>query len=167
MKKLKTPARIALLTSLFVLLALIGLIPVWIVLNMAQILIIKIIIGVSGPLWAIITIIIIASRTEYRKLWRRWRHEREATMMADARSLYPEYQKLYKQYPLAISRYEQHWRHHKDEKNAMSLDELIEAALLIDEEEWKRREEFRKQSRQERHAKQAYSSSSLAPSRNQ
>ena len=165
-KQRKIFTRIVLLTLLFILLALIGAIPVWIVFHMDQILTIRIIEGVSGPLWAIITIIIIASRSEYFKLWRRWRHEREANMMAETRSIYPEYQKLYEKYPLAISRYEQHWRHHKDETDAPTLDELISAALLIDEEEWGRREEFRKQARQERRSTQAHTSDSLAPSRN-
>ena len=162
----RTPVKIALLTLFFLLMILIGAIPVWIVFNMAQTLFIRIIIGLSGPIWAIVTITIVASRSEYSKLWHKWRHEREAKQMSQARSLYPEYQRLYQLYPRSIQRYEQHWRHHRKDKNAQTLEELIESALEISEEEWAKREEFRRQAREERKKNTSTGPGSLAPSRN-
>lgn len=159
----RPPVKIAYLTLFFILMLAIGAVPVWVVFNMDQSLGIRILIGLSGPIWAVVTIAVVASRSEYGKQWKKWRHDREHGIMSQERSIYPEYQRLYELYPLSISSHERHWRHHHEEGTFANM---VESALKVSDEEWAKREEFRRQNREERHSySNSVHSDSLAPSR--
>lgn len=143
----RTPVKIALLTLAFVLIFIIGLIPLWIVLHMLQTLFIRILIAASGIIWAVLTVYFIAFKTEYTKLWRQWQHELEYQKRRHDREKYPEYMALREKYPLALRRYEQHNRHRK---HPLKEKELVKRALEVSEEEWAAREEFRRQAKKEK-----------------
>lgn len=143
----RTPVKILLLTLLFVLIIVIGFIPLTIVLVMDQTLFIRILIAASGIIWAILTVNFISFKTEYWKQWRKWRHERRHTRMKHGFERYPEYMELRQKYPLALRRFEQHNRHRK---HPLKEKEMVKQALAVSEEEWAAREEFRRQAREEK-----------------
>lgn len=143
----RTPVKILLLTLLFALIIVIGLIPLTIVLVMDQTLFIRILIAAAGIIWAILSVNYISFKTEYWKLWRQWRHELRHSKMKQGFEQYPEYMALKQKYPLAVRRYEQHNRHRK---HPLKEKEMVMQALAVSEEEWAAREEFRRQAKEER-----------------
>ncbi len=143
----RTPVKIALLTLLFGIIIVIGLIPLTIVLVMDQTLFIRILIAASGIIWAILTVNFISFKTEYWKMWRQWRHERRHARMKHGFERYPEYMALRQKYPMAIRRFEQHNRHRK---HPLKEKEMVQQALAVSEEEWAKREEFRRQAKEEK-----------------
>ncbi len=143
----RTPVKIALLTLLFGIIIVIGLIPLTIVLVMDQTLFIRILIAASGIIWAILTVNFISFKTEYWKMWRQWRHERRHARMKHGFERYPEYMALREKYPMALRRYEQHNRHRK---HPLKEKEMVRQALSVSEEEWAAREEFRRQAKEEK-----------------
>ena len=143
----RTPVKIALLTLLFGIIIVIGLIPLTIVLVMDQTLFIRILIAASGIIWAILTVNFISFKTEYWKMWRQWRHERRHARMKHGFERYPEYMALRQKYPMAIRRFEQHNRHRK---HPLKEKEMVQQALEVSEEEWAKREEFRRQAKEEK-----------------
>lgn len=92
LKKLfnRTPVKILFLTLLFILIMVIGLIPLTIVLAMDQTLFIRILIAAAGIIWAILTVNYISFRSEYWKKWRQWRHELRHAKMKHGFEHYPE-----------------------------------------------------------------------------
>ncbi len=60
---------------------------------------------------------------------------------------YPEYMALRQKYPMAIRRFEQHNRHRK---HPLKEKEMVQQALAVSEEEWAKREEFRRQAKEEK-----------------
>lgn len=143
----RTPVKILLLTLLFALIIVIGLIPLVIVLLMDQVLFIRILIAASGIIWAILTVFYISFRSEYWKKWRQWRHELRHTKMKQGFERYPEYMALKEKYPLAVRRYEQHNRHRK---HPLKESEMVKQTMQVSEEEWAAREEFRRQAKEEK-----------------
>lgn len=123
----------------------IGYITVWIAMNMNQTLPILIIIGASGPVWALITIWYICFRMDYFKLWKDLKANREHLKRNEILLQNCEYQELRNKYPLSILRHEQHCEHRK-----ISPERTISLALAVSHEEWAEREEFRRQVREER-----------------
>ena len=75
----RTPVRIALLTLSFIIIGVVGLIPLVIVLFMAQTLFIRILIAASGIIWAIMTIFFISFKSDYSTMWKRWGKHWEKT----------------------------------------------------------------------------------------
>ena len=145
----RTPVKIALLTLLFALIFVIGVIPLTIVLVMDQTLFVRILIASAGIIWAILTVSFISFKSDYQMLWRQWRHEKRHSHMKHVFERYPEYMALRQKYPMSIRRYEQHNRHRK---RPLSETEMVKKALAVSEEEWAARVEFRKQARKEKHA---------------
>ncbi len=145
----QTPVKILLLTILFIVILVIGLIPLSIVLVMDQTLFIRILIAASGIIWAVLTVGYLLMRTEYFKKWRQWRHERRHLKMKQGFEQFPEYMALKQKYPLAIRRFEQHNRHRK---HPLSESEMVAQAMQVSEEEWAAREEFRRQAKEERNS---------------
>ena len=147
----RTPVKMLLLTLLFALILVVGLIPLTVVLVMDQTLFIRILIAAAGIIWAVLTVNYLSFKTEYLKLWRQWRHERRHSKMKQGFEQYPEYMALKQKYPLAIRRFEQHNRHRK---HPLKEKDMVAQALQVSEEEWAAREEFRRQAHEERHATQ-------------
>ena len=145
----RTPVKIALVTLAMVAMLVIGYIPIYIVLNMYQTLVIKLLIASSGVLWAVFSIIWIWAATDYTKMWKSWRSEAKGERMQLMRENYPEYMELRRKYPMSIASHERHCMHRKPR---MSYEQMIESALKVDEQEWAEREEFRRQNREERKA---------------
>ena len=145
----RTPVKILLITLAFIVMIVVGYIPIFIVLHMYQTLFIKILIASSGVLWAVFSIIWIWAATDYNKLWKSWRSEIKGARMQRMRENYPEYMELRRKYPAAISHHERHCMHRKPK---VSYKVMIESALKVDEKEWAAREEFRRQNREERRA---------------
>jgi hypothetical protein len=143
----RTSVKIALLTLAFAVIMVIGLIPLTIVLVMDQTLFIRILIAAAGIIWAILTVNFISFKSEYWKKWRQWRHERRHKKMKHGFERYPEYLALRQKYPMAIRRFEQHNRHRK---HPLKEKELVAQALAVSEEEWAKREEFRRQAKEEK-----------------
>jgi len=143
-KKSNITAKIALITVLYVVMLALGGFMVFIALNMDQTLFIRILIGASGVIWAIVSVWFVWFRTDYSRLWRKRRYRRQYEDMHNLRTLDPDYYELYKKYPHSIHRHERHCIHHD-----ISPEEMISTALQIPEEEWAAREDFRNQSRSE------------------
>ena len=143
----RTPVRIALLTLSFIVIGVVGLIPLVIVLFMAQTLFIRILIAASGIIWAIMTIFFISFKADYATMWKRWRHERRHARMKHGFEKYPEYMALREMYPLSIRRFEQHNRHRR---HPLSEKEMVKKALEVSEEEWAAREDFRNEAQGEK-----------------
>lgn len=143
----RTPVKILLLTILFALIIVVGLIPLTIVLAMDQTLFIRILIASAGIVWAILTANYVSFRGEYWKKWRQWRHELRHSKMSRGLERYPEYMALRQRYPLAVGRFEQHNRHRK---HPLKESEMVKQAMLVSEEEWAAREEFRRQAKEEK-----------------
>ncbi len=134
----RTPVKIALLTLLFILILVIGLIPLVIVLFMDQTLFVRTLIAASGIIWAIMTVIDLISRSDYFRMWRQWRHELRDSKMKHTFEQFPEYMALKQKYPLAIRRFEQHNRHRK---HPLKEKEMVAQAMQVSEEEWAKRED--------------------------
>ena len=149
LKKLfnRTPVKILFLTLLFILIMVIGLIPLTIVLAMDQTLFIRILIAAAGIIWAILTVNYISFRSEYWKKWRQWRHELRHAKMKHGFEHYSEYMALREKYPMAVRRFEQHNRHRK---HPLKESEMVKQAMQVSEEEWAAREEFRRQAKEEK-----------------
>lgn len=130
--------KIVLIPLLFVVLLALGGFMVFIALNMDQLLFIRVLIGASGVVWAIVSIWFVWFRTDYSRLWRRLRYRRQYKNMHKLRTIDPDYYELYQKYPLSIRRHERHCVHHD-----ISPDEMISSALEIPEQEWAAREAFR------------------------
>lgn len=137
-KKSNLVLKIVLIPLLFVVLLAFGGFMVFIALNMDQLLFIRVLIGVSGVVWAIVSIWFVWFRTDYSRLWRRLRYRRQYKNMHKLRTIDPDYYELYQKYPLSIRRHERHCVHHD-----ISPDEMISSALEIPEQEWAAREAFR------------------------
>lgn len=146
LKDNKSQINIVLYTLLFGVLLAIGYITVWISLNMAQTPLIRIIIGASGPVWAIISVWYIASQKKYMKNWHAMGRRKKHKHQKLDTQFYPEYLELKEKYPLAIRRHEQHCRHHQ-----IDVDQMVEIAMAVSEAEWQEREAFRRASHDERH----------------
>lgn len=142
----KTPVKIILVTLSFVLMLFIGAVPIWVVVNMDQTMFVRILIGLIGPVWAILTIGYISFRTKYTKLWKALRLKHKKGKFTDACLQSPEYMALKKKYPRAIKRHEQHCIHHK-----IPAERMIQSALKVSEDEWAEREAFRREAYEERH----------------
>ena len=67
-------SKIALITLLYLVLIALGGFMVFIALNMYQLLVIRIIIGASGVVWAVVSIWYVWFRTDYSRLWRKLRY---------------------------------------------------------------------------------------------
>ncbi|MBQ6068994.1 MAG: hypothetical protein IJK84_05775 [Bacteroidales bacterium] len=143
----RTPVKIALLTVLFGLIIVVGLIPLTIVLVMDQTLFIRILIAAAGIIWAILTVNYVSFKTDYLKMWKQWRREVRHNRMRHSIEQYPEYMALRAKYPMAVRRYEQHNRHRE---HPLSNKEMVERALAVSEKEWAAREEFRRQAQEEK-----------------
>lgn len=142
----KAKLRLFAYTLLFIAILSFGYITVWVAMNMAQTPLILTIIGASGPVWAIISVWYIASQNNYWKYWKMvFRNRAKQNQQLDA-EFFPEYQELKEKYPLAVRRHEQHCRHH-----GIDVDKMVEQAMNVSEEEWAKREEFRRASHEERH----------------
>lgn len=137
-KKSNLVLKIVLIPLLFVVLLALGGFMVFIALNMDQLLFIRVLIGASGVVWAIVSIWFVWFRTDYSRLWRRLRYRRQYKNMHKLRTIDPDYYELYQKYPLSIRRHERHCVHHD-----ISPDEMISSALEIPEQEWAAREAFR------------------------
>jgi hypothetical protein len=137
-KKSNLVLKIVLIPLLFVVLLALGGFMVFIALNMDQLLYIRVLIGASGVVWAIVSIWFVWFRTDYSRLWRRLRYRRQYKNMHKLRTVDPDYYELYQKYPLSIRRHERHCVHHD-----ISPDEMISSALEIPEQEWAAREAFR------------------------
>lgn len=137
--------RVALLTIFFLAVLALGYVTIWVSLHMAQTPTIRVIIAAIGPVWAILTIFIVADRSSYLQLLNGMNRRRKKENMNWEVSFNDEYMELKNKYPLAIHRHEQHCRHHH-----IGVDEMIDMALSTSEEEWKEREAFRKAAREER-----------------
>ena len=133
-------SKIALITLLYLVLIALGGFMVFIALNIYQLLVIRIIIGASGVVWAVVSIWYVWFRTDYSRLWRKLRYRHQYKDIHNLRTLDPDYYALYQKYPHSIHRHERHCIHHD-----ISPDEMINTALQIPEEEWAAREEFRNQ----------------------
>lgn len=145
----RTPVKILLTTLAMCAMAVLGGIPVTIVMVMRQELYIKILIASAGVLWGIFTIIWIWAASDYNKLWKSWFSEMKGARMQRMRENYPEYMELRRKYPLSLQRHERHCMHRKPK---VSYKQMIESALKVDEKEWAAREEFHQQNRAERRA---------------
>ena len=130
--------KIVLIPLLFVVLLALGGFMVFIALNMDQLLFLRVLIGASGVVWAIVSIWFVWFRTDYSRLLRRLRYRRQYKNMHKLRTIDPDYYELYQKYPLSIRRHERHCVHHD-----ISPDEMISSALEIPEQEWAAREAFR------------------------
>ena len=130
--------KIVLIPLLFVVLLALGGFMVFIALNMDQLLFLRVLIGASGVVWAIVSIWFVWFRTDYSRLLRRLRYRRQYKNMHMLRTIDPDYYELYQKYPLSIRRHERHCVHHD-----ISPDEMISSALEIPEQEWAAREAFR------------------------
>ena len=137
-KKSNLVLKIVLIPLLFVVLLALGGFMVFIALNMDQLLFLRVLIGASGVVWAIVSIWFVWFRTDYSRLWRRLRYRRQYKNMHKLRTIDPDYYELYQKYPLSIRRHERHCVHHD-----ISPDEMISSALEIPEQEWAAREAFR------------------------
>lgn len=137
-KKSNLVLKIVLIPLLFVVLLALGGFMVFIALNMDQLLFIRVLIGASGVVWAIVSIWFVWFRTDYSRLWLRLRYRRQYKNMHKLRTIDPDYYELYQKYPLSIRRHERHCIHHD-----ISPDEMISSALEIPEQEWAAREAFR------------------------
>ncbi len=137
-KKSNLVLKIVLIPLLFVVLLALGGFMVFIALNMDQLLFIRVLIGASGVVWAIVSIWFVWFRTDYSRLWRRLRYRCQYKNMHKLRTIDPDYYELYQKYPLSIRRHERHCVHHD-----ISPDEMISSALEIPEQEWAAREAFR------------------------
>lgn len=137
-KKSNLVLKIVLIPLLFVVLLALGGFMVFIALNMDQLLFIRVLIGASGVVWAIVSIWFVWFRTDYSRLWLRLRYRRQYKNMHKLRTIDPDYYELYQKYPLSIRRHERHCVHHD-----ISPDEMISSALEIPEQEWAAREAFR------------------------
>lgn len=137
---MKASRKIFFITLLFVLLFLIGCIPLVIVLFMAQTLFIRLVIALSGLVWGVLTVGYVWFRTGYTHLWHEWRYDIHRHRLVRARRRNHEYQLLYDTYPLSLRRWEQHCLH----KN-YSPEKTIGLALGVSQEEWAEREAFRQQ----------------------
>ena len=119
----------------------------FVVQHMAQTVMIKTIILVSGLVWAIGTIIWIMVASNYFKLWQKWFNELREDKMRRISEGNPEYMELRRQYPLSVKRHEQHYL---KKRPRVSCDEILEKALKVKTEEWVKREEFHLANRKER-----------------
>lgn len=137
-KKSNLVLKIVLIPLLFVVLLALGGFMVFIALNMDQLLFLRVLIGASGVVWAIVSIWFVWFRTDYSRLLRRLRYRRQYKNMHKLRTIDPDYYELYQKYPLSIRRHERHCVHHD-----ISPDEMISSALEIPEQEWAAREAFR------------------------
>ena len=137
-KKSNLVLKIVLIPLLFVVLLALGGFMVFIALNMDQLLFIRVLIGASGVVWAIVSIWFVWFRTDYSRLLRKLRYRRQYKNMHKLRTIDPDYYELYQKYPLSIRRHERHCVHHD-----ISPDEMISSALEIPEQEWAAREAFR------------------------
>ena len=137
-KKSNLVLKIVLIPLLFVVLLALGGFMVFIALNMDQLLFMRVLIGASGVVWAIVSIWFVWFRTDYSRLWRRLRYRCQYKNMHKLRTIDPDYYELYQKYPLSIRRHESHCVHHD-----ISPDEMISSALEIPEQEWAAREAFR------------------------
>ena len=145
----RTPVKILLTTLAMCAMAVLGGIPVTIVMVMRQELYIKILIASAGVLWGIFTIIWIWAASDYNKLWKSWLSEMKGARMQRMLENFPEYMELRRKYPLSLQRHERHCMHRKPK---VSYKQMIESALKVDEKEWAAREEFHQQNRAERRA---------------
>lgn len=143
-KKSNLKAKIALITILFIVFIALGAFMVYIPLNMDQTLFVRILIGASGVIWAVVSVWYVWFRTDYGRMWRKLRYRRQYKDMHNLRTLDPDYYELAQKYPHSIHRHERHCIHHD-----ISPDEMISTALEIPEEEWAAREAFRNQNRSE------------------
>lgn len=141
----KATIKLALLIVCCCLLVGLGYITVWVSLHMQQTPLIRIIIGASGPIWALLSIYFIIFRTNFLKLWQGLRHQHRKNSIDFELQFSDEYMALKEKYPLAIRRHEQHCRHHH-----IDIDTMINDALEVPEEEWAQREEFRRQAKAEK-----------------
>ena len=99
----RTPVKILIATLLCVIVIILGMIPVYIALNMYQALFIRILIGAAGVIWAILTIGFILFKFDYFQLWHHWGQEIRHEHMRRVRNQYPEWttQQLLQGPPLA------------------------------------------------------------------
>lgn len=145
----RTPIKLVWLTLSFIVIGILGLIPIYIVQHMFQTQTIKIIIVVSGLVWAIATILWIFFASKYVRLWKKLFKELREEKMHQARQQSPEYMRLWELYPSAMKRHEHHYMKRKPK---LSYREIIERALKVSDEEWASREEFHRQNREMRQA---------------
>ena len=145
----RTPIKLAWLTASFIIIGILGAIPIYIVQHMFQTQTIKIIIVVSGLVWAIGTIIWIFFASKYVDLWKRLFKELREEKMHQARLQSPEYMRLWELYPSAMKRHEHHYMKRRPK---LSYREIIEKALKVSDEEWASREEFHRQNRELRNS---------------
>jgi len=131
--------KVAGITLLFILIGILGVLPLWIVQHMYQRLIIKVIIAVAGIVWGVGTIIGLWVRWDYTGLWRKMFKQQRKKRQKRGYENSPEYQALLAKYPISVKRHELHYRKHYPH---MSSREVIEKALEISEEEWQKREDF-------------------------
>ena len=139
----RIPVKIVLITLLCLFMLLLGAIPITVVMVMDQAMVIRVLIGAIGPIWALGSIIFILSKTRYFHLFQLLKHKRKANKMGKTRSRYPEYEALYAKYPLAIGKYERHCRHHNP---PIKVEQMVRNVLKVNEEEWQAREQFIKDS---------------------
>lgn len=138
--------KIFLITLAFFFLALIGAIPVVIVMFMGQKMVIRVIIAASGVIWGLLSIFYLWFRTDYGGLWRKLVKKQKRSKIDGRISKDPKYMELKTRYPRAIRRHERHY-----ERRQIGLKQMMEAALEIPEEEWAEREKFLQEAHDERH----------------
>jgi len=143
-KKSNLKLKIALITVLYFVLLALGGFMVFIALNMYQTLFVRVLIGASGVIWAVVSVWFVWFRSDYSRMWRKLRYRRQYQDMHNLRTIDPDYYELYQKYPHSIHRHERHCIHHD-----ISPEEMINTALEIPEKEWAAREAFRNQNRTE------------------
>lgn len=143
----RTPVKIALLTLAFIVIGLLGFLPLWIVQHMYQALAIRVIIAVAGVVWGIGTVVGLWVWTDYNGMWKTWRKEIRKKKMNQGYESNDEYMKLRDKYPISVKHHELHYRKHHPH---MSSKEIISKALAISDEEWAEREEFHRRNHEER-----------------
>ena len=153
-----TPVKLTWLTASFVVIGILGLIPLWIVQYMYQTATIKIIIAVSGAVWALATILWIFFASNYIKLWQKLSKELRGDKMKHTREKYPKYMELMEKYPMSINRHEGHYL---KKRPRVPCDEIVAKALRISDAEWAEREEWHRNNRDTRKEMQSHKPPSL------